>query len=327
MGGAHPASVLPPETAGNASSQSPAFRYWHGASSPFMNRGQPMRISDRMIQMSTMAGLRANLARLTEAQRQAASGKRIETVSDDPVDAAEVLRMRGQLSGIDQYKRNATSATTRLATEDTVLKGARDLLAKARALAMSVNAADPNDPDRISALKQLAVIQDEMVSLANTSVGADRLFGGGVTTPPFQADGTYVGGTTVKDTRIDDSVDLTTSHTGAVFAATFQALGALKTALTSGTPADIAASVTPLSDAERGLLATQSESGARQQQIDLTVQQLGSRQSTLLDRMQALTDVDPAESLLKVSAATQALERAYAVAQKTLSVDILNYLH
>lgn len=285
-----------------------------------------MRISDRMMQLNTMAGLRASQARLARAQREATSGKRLESVSDDPVDAARVMTMQGQLGNIDQYKRNATSATTRLATEDTVLTGARDLLSRARALAMSVTSSDPADPTRVSALKQLAVIQDEMVSLANTRVGAERLFGGGETAAPFQPDGTYVGGTVVHDVRVDDGVIVPTSHTGAIFAVTFQALDLLKTALTSGTSADISATVAPLSDAEQGLLAAQTESGGRQQQIDETVKQLGSRQSTLLDRMQALTDADPAESLLKVTAATQALELAYAVAQKTLSVNILNYM-
>ena len=285
-----------------------------------------MRISDRMVQMSTMAGLRANLARLNEAQRHAASGKRIERISDDPVDAAQVLRMRSQLSGIEQYKRNATSATTRLATEDTVLKASRDLLARARKLAIAVNSADPADPTRAASLQELTHLQNEMVSLANTRVGDERLFGGGEINPPFQPDGTYLGGTAVHDVRIDDNVNLPTSHTGAIFATTFQALAQLTTALQSGTPADIAAAIKPLADAEESLLANEAESGGHQQQIDATVQQLGSRQQLLLDRMQALTDVDPAESLLKVSAATQALERAYAVAQRTLSVNFLDYL-
>ena len=285
-----------------------------------------MRITDRMIQMNTMAGLRANLARLNEAQRQATSGKRIQSVSDNPVDASQVMSMQGQIGGVEQYKRNATSAVTRLATEDTVLKASRDLLSRARALAISVNASDPADPARAAALEQLNVIQEQLVSLGNTRVGNERLFGGGETNPPFQADGSYVGGIAVHDVRIDDSVTLPTSHTGAIFAASFQALDQLKTALTSGTATDIAATVTPLADAEEGLLAIQAQNGVRQQQVDETVKQLGRRQSVLLDRMQALTDVDPAEAMIKVTATARTLEQAYAVAQRTLSVNILDYM-
>lgn len=285
-----------------------------------------MRISDRMIQMNTLTGLRGNLSRLADAQRHAASGKRIERTSDDPVDAAQALRMQGQLAGIDQFKRNATSATTRLSTEDTVLKSARELLARARKLAIGVNAADPADPTRTAALQELGYIKDQMVSLANTRIGDERLFGGGENGVPFQPDGTYVGGTAVHEVQIDEGVVVPTSHDGTIFADTFAGLDQLTTALQSGTPAQISAAVAPLARAEEGLLARQAETGSRQRQINDTVAQLGSRQQLLLDRTQALTDADPAEALLKVQAATQSLERAYVVAQRTMSLNIVDYM-
>jgi flagellar hook-associated protein 3 FlgL len=285
-----------------------------------------MRISNRMMQLSTLAQIRAQQARLAEAERHAASGKRIERPSDAPVDASQAMLMQGQLETIDQYKRNATSATTRLATEETVLKAARDLISKARAIAMSVDATDPADPSRATALKEIATIQEQLVSLGNTRIGDERLFGGGDTNPPFQPDGTYVGGTYVHQTELDDNASMATGHTGVIFAATFQSLGALQTALQSGTPADIQATVKPLADAEEGLLANETESGARQQEIADAVTRLGARAQTILDRRQALTDADPAESLLKVQAATQSLEQAYAVTQRVLSLNIVDYL-
>ena len=285
-----------------------------------------MRISDRMIQLSTMAGLRGGLARLNVAQRQAASGKRIERVSDDPVDAAQAMRMQGQLAAIDQYRRNAGSATTRLATEESVLQASRDILSRARKLASSVNATDPADPTRISALQELGFLKEQLVSLANTRIGDERLFGGGETALPFLPDGTYVGGTSIHEVQVDDGVRLATSFTGAIFASSFQSLDALDAALRSGTPADISAAFSPLQAAEESLLAREAETGARQRQINDSVVQLGGRSQVLLDRVQALTDVDPAESLLKAQAAQHALERAYVVAQRTLSLNITDYL-
>jgi flagellar hook-associated protein 3 FlgL len=285
-----------------------------------------MRISDRMIQLSTMAGLRGGLARLNVAQRQAASGKRIERVSDDPVAAAQAMRMQGQLAAIDQYRRNAGSATTRLATEESVLQASRDILSRARKLASSVNATAPTDPTRISALQELGFLKEQLVSLANTRIGDERLFGGGETALPFQPDGTYVGGTSIHEVQVDDGVRLATSFTGAIFASSFQSLDALDAALRSGTPADISAAFSPLQAAEESLLAREAETGARQRQINDSVVQLGGRSQVLLDRVQALTDVDPAESLLKAQAAQHALERAYVVAQRTLSLNITDYL-
>jgi len=285
-----------------------------------------MRISDRMMQMNTMAGLRANLNRLAEAQRHATSGKRIERVSDDPVDAARAMRMQGQLNGIDQYRRNAVSATTRMSTETVVLKSARDLLERARKLAIGVTSDDPNDPTRAAALREVSFIKQQLVSLANTSVGDERLFGGGDTAAPFQANGVYTGGDVVHSVQIDDNVALPTSHTGHIFDNTFAALVNLENRLTAGPASDIAAAVKPLADAGEELLGVETETGARQRQGDDTVKQIGRRQQLLLDRMQAIVDADPAESLLKVTAATQALERAYAITQKTMSLNLSNYL-
>ena len=285
-----------------------------------------MRISDRMIQTNTMAGLRGNMLRLAEAQRHATSGRRIERISDDPVDAAQAMHMQGQIANLEQFKRNAISATTRMSTEATVLESARELLARARKLAIGVNADDPADPTRTAAFQELRYIKDQLVSLANTRIGGERIFGGGLSSPPFQANGQYVGGQVVHDVQIDESMRITTSHPGTIFAAAFSGLDQLIVTMQSGTPAQISAGIAPLATAEEELLAGQAETGSRQRQIDDTVAQLGSRQRLLLDRASKLTDADPAEALLKVQAATQALERAYVVAQRTLSLNIVDYM-
>jgi flagellar hook-associated protein 3 FlgL len=285
-----------------------------------------MRISDRMIQMNTMSGLRMNQARLAEAQRHAASGKRVERLSDDPVDAARAMRMQGQLAGIDQFKRNAVSATTRLATEETALKAARDVMSRARKLAISVTSDDPADPTRAAALQELTFLRDQLVSLGNTRIGDERIFGGGATAPPFLADGTYVGGPIVHNVQVDEGVSVPTSHPGTIFNDAFQAINQLMTSLQAGPATGISATVQPLAAAEEGLLGKEAEAGARQRQIDSTMTQLGSRQQLLLDRSQAILDADPAESLLKVQAATQSIEQAYAVAQRTMSLNIVDWM-
>lgn len=285
-----------------------------------------MRISDRMIQMNTMAGLRTNQARLAEAQRHAASGKRVERLSDDPVDAARALRIQGQLAGIDQFKRNGVSATTRLSTEETALKASRDVMSRARKLAIGISSDDPADPTRAAALQELTFLKDQLVSLGNTRVGDERIFGGGVTDPPFLPDGTYVGGPVVHDVQIDEGVNVPTSHPGTIFNDAFQAIDQLMSALQAGPSSGISASVQPLVDAEKGLLGHEAEAGSRQRQIDATMSQIGSRQQLLLDRSQAIMDADPAESLLKVQAATQAIERAYVVAQRTMSLNIVEWM-
>jgi flagellar hook-associated protein 3 FlgL len=189
-----------------------------------------------------------------------------------------------------------------------------------------VSSDDPNDPTRQAALREVGFIKQQLVSLANTSVGDERLFGGGDTQAPFQANGVYGGGDAIHEVQIDENVTIPTSHTGHVFDTAFASIVNLENALTAGPATGVAAAVQPLASAGQDLLGTETETGARQRQVNDTVSQLGSRQQLLLDRMQALVDADPAESMLKVQAATQALERAYAITQKTMSLNLTDYL-
>src|SRR6185503_12387067 len=96
-----------------------------------------MRISSSMLQKNALSGLGRSLADLARAQQDAATGRRVRTASDDPVDAAQIMRLDAHLRDVDQFRRNATAATTRLSAEDVVLTSARELLARARNLALT----------------------------------------------------------------------------------------------------------------------------------------------------------------------------------------------
>src|SRR5262245_16787411 len=107
-----------------------------------------MRISTHMLQQSARRGLAQNVENLARAQEEAATGRRILTVSDDPVDASQVMRLDAHLRDIEQFRRNAAAANTRLSTEDVVIKTARELLEQARDLALSGATTSPSDPLR-----------------------------------------------------------------------------------------------------------------------------------------------------------------------------------
>jgi flagellar hook-associated protein 3 FlgL len=285
-----------------------------------------MRISDQMLQHGALASIRANLQRLATAQKHAATGRRIDTVSDDPVDSAQVLQLNGQLRDVDQFRRNGTYATTRLSMEDVVFTSVRDLLERARHLAMSVTSDDPADPTRQAAIVELDAIHQQVVSLANTRLGSGPLFGGGMRGTPFLQDGSYVGGATIPHTEIDNNVIIQTGHTGDVFTDAFAALGSLQSALAGGTAANIATTVSGLANAQQEVLGFQGESGAWQRQVNDTATMLGQRANQMLDRRDGMVQVDPAEALLKVSTAQNSLEQAYAVYARTMTTSLLDYL-
>src|SRR5262249_61260685 len=99
---------------------------------------EPMRITNSMLIQSALQGMRDRLADLSRAQQRATTLRRINTMSDDPVAAAEVSRIDSSLRDVEQYRKNGMAARTRLAAEDVVLTSMRTLLQQAREIALSV---------------------------------------------------------------------------------------------------------------------------------------------------------------------------------------------
>jgi flagellar hook-associated protein 3 FlgL len=287
-----------------------------------------MRISTRMLQDSALRSIRGNqetLARLTE---QAATGRRVRTVSDDPSAATKIMRSEAEVRDLEQFRRNGIEASTRMGTEDVVLTSARDLLKQASGLAVGVAGSDPADPQRQAMAAAVEQLRQELVAYGNTRVGNEYIFGGASSTvAPFQPDGTYVGDNVVRQVEIDRGVFTPTNHVGSdVFSNALQGLADLEQELRTGTQASINTAINGLQTAGDALVVAQSETGTRLQQITATTSSLALRTANLLDQRDGLRDVDPAEAAIKVVMAQSALERAYAAIAKVMSTNLLDYL-
>lgn len=287
-----------------------------------------MRITNQMMRQNLLSGLRGRMESISRAASEASTGRRIRTVSDDPVDASQIMRMESQVRDVEQYRRNGTFATTRLSTEDVALSSLLKTLQNAKDLVASTTSADPNDPSRQAALAAVKQYKEQMVALGNTKVGNEYIFGGTLTTtPPFQADGTFVGDSNVRQVTINDGVTIDANHSGgAVFGTAMTAIDDLITQLTSGTPAQIQATLSDLQDATQVVMVAQGELGVRLKNIQQTGESLAVQHASLLDRRDAIANVDPAEAIIRLQSEQAALERAYAVINRVMSATLTEYL-
>jgi flagellar hook-associated protein 3 FlgL len=281
-----------------------------------------------MLRRDALRTLGGNLETLARAQRESVTGRRILTVSDDPIGAAQVMRLDGHLREIEQFRRNGATASTRLSTEDAVLTAARDLMERARALVLTGATESPSDPLRQQALAEMNIIRDQLVALGNTKVGNEYVFGGAQTgNPPFRLDGTYLGDGTVRMAEIDHQLTIETNHTGDVMlGSALQSFSLLMTELQTGTADSIRAQDTILASAQEDLLAAQTEVGTRLRLIDNTGDFLARRVTTYTEQRAAVRDADPTESVLAVMAAQTALERAYTVVGRVISTNLIDFL-
>jgi flagellar hook-associated protein 3 FlgL len=287
-----------------------------------------MRITTRWLQQSSLQNLRRSTAAMARASAEATSGKRITTASDDPLDAGRIIRLNAELRDISRYQRNGTWATTRMATEDAVLSHARDLLAQARKLATAAVSLPADDPIRTTAVTQIQQLREQIVSLGNTRIGDEYLFAGGNSNnPAFLANGTYAGDSTAQQTEIDAGVLLKTTDTGdVVFNDALAALDDMQQQLQTGTAADIQTSINSVADASTDILTVQTALGGRMSEISSVATRLATRASKTAEQRDSIQTVDSAEAAVNLSTAQTALQQAYSVISKILSVNLLDYL-
>ena len=91
-----------------------------------------IRVTSATLNRSVMDGLQANLSRLQHTQQQLASGRRINRMSDSPVDGAAAMRLRAEQAANEQLGRNIDDGLNTLGTADRTFTSMSALLLRVR---------------------------------------------------------------------------------------------------------------------------------------------------------------------------------------------------
>lgn len=287
-----------------------------------------MRITSQSHLLHTLQYLRTSQKALADAELEAVTGKRVRTISDDPVSAGAIMRIDQKLRATEQFRRNAASVRTRLAVEEEVSTALRDLVDQGRGVAMSGHSNSPTDPVRLAALDHVRNLIDQAIALGNSQVGSDYIFGGSETdTAPFLADGTYVGDSNSRQVEIQQGLRIDTNHTGdQLFESSIQALQDLATELEFGTGASIQATSGDLGAARIDVLNSQAALGLRQQEIDWADRHLAQQTHSMLQTRDDMAQADPEESIVRFLAAQTALEQAREVIARIMQTSLMDHL-
>jgi flagellar hook-associated protein 3 FlgL len=150
-----------------------------------------MRVTTAGQTQAIIARLQASAQRFEKAQQRAVSGQRVGTLSDDPTAGTAIMRASGGLRGIVQYTRNVERVTAALDAEDSALDQVTGLLTRAKELGVASNSANASAQARSAAAIEVRQLFAQAVSVANTRVGDEYLFGGlnNDGRPPFDPDG------------------------------------------------------------------------------------------------------------------------------------------
>jgi len=137
-----------------------------------------LRVTSVSLNRSVMDGLQANLSRLQKTQEQLSSGRRINRMSDSPVDGAAAMRLRAEQAANEQVGRNVDDGLSTLGAADTTFTSMTSMLVRVRQLVVA-GLNGTNGPDERAAMAtEIDQVKDGLIGLANTQYLGRPIFAG-----------------------------------------------------------------------------------------------------------------------------------------------------
>lgn len=278
-----------------------------------------------------------NQADMMKTQAQISSGRQSLSPADDPVGAAEALRLRQTENLSAQYRANQQSALNTLGQAESVLGDVTTLLQDVRSSVIAAGNATLSNSDRQSMAQAIAGQLDQLIGYANSSnATGGYLFGGysdGVPSFTKSAAGvTYngdQGGRTLQVSearaievtangsavferiRNGDGTSVPPTATQTVFSTLQQLVDLLNiptspAALTSG----LADAMTNIDNAFDQVLAVRASIGSRMLEIQSLQNVMGARDTATQSALSQIEDVDYAAAISTLSRQQLVLEAA-----------------
>lgn len=155
-----------------------------------------MRISTSQLYQLGLNSILDQQVQLNKTQQQIASGKRIQSPSEDPSATASSLNLNQSLKITEQYQRNIDTVRSRQNLEEQTMSSMSDIMNRIRELAIQGNKSTLTETDRSAIAVEVRENLDALLSLSNTrDSNGEYLFSGYQgTTQPFTVDasGNYI---------------------------------------------------------------------------------------------------------------------------------------
>ena len=138
-----------------------------------------MRITNNMMLKTTMSNIYGNKENVNTLNNQMSSQKKISRPSEDPVVAIRALRLRSNLSEINQYyEKNIPDAEAWLDVTETALKNMESILSDVRTQCTYGATGTLTADDRDAILKSLTQLREQLYAEGNTDYAGRTVFTG-----------------------------------------------------------------------------------------------------------------------------------------------------
>ena len=297
-----------------------------------------MRIPNFTISDSLVSRLQKLTAGQANLQSQVSSGQRITVASDDPAAMARVLDLQAEKQHIQQWARNGDRALGLSQASFSAVKQLKSVSDRAGEIAVLGVGVTGADAYRAYSTETNALLE-QALQAANTEHAGEHLFGGTKTdTPPFTATRdasgkitavNYTGVAAAAQFRVSEAATIAPQTDGATnqkFGDFLNHLVALRDALQTQSGPSVQAAQTVLRTSETDLLVTMSDIGATQTRLESSKGLNESRFTDLQQLTSSETDVDLAQTVVKLTQAQTAYQAALQSGAQILQHSLLDYL-
>lgn len=300
-----------------------------------------MRISTQQFYRQGVSAMLEQQASLGKTEQQLATGKRVNTPSDDPSAAVQILNMTEVSARLSQFQRNSTMAESRLKQEEATLDGIGNLLQRLRELAVQGNTGTMGVENRQAIAFEVNQHLEAYMQLVNSQdANGEYVFSGYRTdTPAYSHDGlgnfTYNGDNGQRRLQIGESRDVAIGDPGSeIFddipanAGGTTGLGKIIYDLAKNYEAGASDPnvLVDLDSAIGGVLEARARVGARAAGIDDQRKSNDALDQAVIQVKSSLEDLDYAEAISRFNQQLVGLQASQQAFMKVQSLSLFNFL-
>lgn len=267
---------------------------------------------------------------------QLSTGRRVNQPSDDPAAEALLIHNHATSSQADSFQQSLSSINGQFQTADSTLSSIETQLQRAISLGTEAgNQGTLSEDDQLAIANELQGIQNQLVSLANTSYQGIFLFSGTAQTAPFVVDSSvpsgvkYAGNDGVNKVTVGAGYQIQVNLPGSqIFTASgvdmFQAMTSLIQAVQTGTGVD--AAVTNVSKAFTFVTNQRVFFGNGMNQVTAQQNFLSSEKVELSSQENTIAGADIATVASNLIQTENARQAALEAIGKTAPVSLFDFL-
>lgn len=307
-----------------------------------------MRITNNMLVNNMVNYIGTNLGRMDRYQNQMATGKKIRVPSDDPIVAARALKLRTDVSEIDQYIRNVQDAVSWLSITESTMSNMTDILQRTRELAVyGANGSSTGD-DTSKMAEEVDQLRLQTIHLGNATYAGRYIFSGFKTDTAFidEESGNFnipvdttenikyeigigdeinvnvTGGDIFNGGATANIPDVDGDNKGRLIKVFDDFLIALKT----GDKKVIGESIGSLDVEIKNLLRVRADAGARMNRLELTENRLQSDLVNFTQLMSENEDIDMAETIMRLKNEENVYKASLSGGARVIMPTLLDFL-